>query len=282
MVAKNGLDYRRFFISRLFRIYPLYLFVTLFICVAVGFKTAWHLQQPLHRVVLEVVKWLGFRTPDINNYVGTPLIVAGVTWTLLYEAWFYVSLPFLTAIFLGKRAIWEKVLYVIAVVVFFRLNHLDTWIAATFFGGVAAVYWRQSERRIEFARSIGFTFLALTCLAGEFVFLYDPFNFLGLVCLTIFFIAIASGNTLFGLLRLHSALWLGEASYSIYLCHGILLWIAIKNFVPRISGFQYSTVWFVASAICLAPLLILFSSSSYLLLERPFIALGHRLSKPRA
>ncbi len=145
VVAKNGLDYRQFFISRFFRIYPLYVFVTLVICVAVGFKTGWHLQEPLHRLMLEVVKWLGFRTPDINNYIGTPLIVAGVTWTLLYEAWFYVSLPFLTAIFLGKRANWQKLLCVLAVVVFFRLNHLSPSIAATFLGGVAAVYWRQKR-----------------------------------------------------------------------------------------------------------------------------------------
>ena len=42
---------------------------------------------------------------------------------------------------------------------------------------------------------------------------------------------IASGNTIFGILRASSSRWLGEISYSMYL-HGLILWIIDQNILP--------------------------------------------------
>ena len=59
VVAKGGLDTKNFFISRLYRIYPLYLFATTVICVAVGFKTHWTAFEPLEiDCQAEAFKWL--------------------------------------------------------------------------------------------------------------------------------------------------------------------------------------------------------------------------------
>jgi peptidoglycan/LPS O-acetylase OafA/YrhL len=83
---------------------------------------------------------------------------------------------------------------------------------------------------------------------------------------------------------MRGALWLGEISYSIYLCHGLVLWLIMQNLLPRVSGYDHNAKWFVVSAVGITPIVVLFCSASYLLIERPLIGLGHRISarKPSA
>ena len=279
--ARAGLEVKQFLISRLFRIYPLYLFVLFLICLGVAYKSNWTAVESARNIASEVVKWLFFRTPDINSYERTTLIVKGVTWTLLYEAWFYISLPLLVLVFLKRNRIWKKVIAVGIVALLFYFNRLNISIAATFLGGVVAVYWRMDKKRMDVARTHAAAGVAILCLGSVIMLMYKPFNPVGIALLTIFFAVIASGNTLFGFLEMRGALWLGEVSYSIYLCHGIILWVFMQNILPRLHFFHYTTKWFVASAIGITPIVVILSSASYLLIERPLINIGHRLSKRR-
>jgi peptidoglycan/LPS O-acetylase OafA/YrhL len=278
-VAKSSVDSKGFFISRIFRIYPLYLFVVTLICLAVGYKSNWAAAESHAKIGGEVAKWLILRTPIINRYADTKIVVAGVTWTLLYEAWFYLSLPLIAAIVLQKIRLWKKLLALAIIAALFWVNHLEFPIVATFIGGFVAVYWRDSTRRIQLAKNKPATLVSIACLLTVVTFLYDPFNVLGLLLLTAFFVVVASGNTLFGLLKMPAALWLGEISYSIYLGHGVILWIIMQNVLPRFPGFHPTTTLFVLSAVAITPLVILFSSASYLLLEKPLIDMGHAFSK---
>src|SRR5450432_1799828 len=66
-VAKRSVDAKSFFISRLFRIYPLYLFVVAVICTAVGFKSGWVAMESMAKISVELGKWLILRTPVINH-----------------------------------------------------------------------------------------------------------------------------------------------------------------------------------------------------------------------
>jgi peptidoglycan/LPS O-acetylase OafA/YrhL len=277
--AKAGLEVKGFFISRLFRIYPLYLFALVLISAGVAYKSNWTLLEPATRIAFEMGKWLGFRTPDINNYPA--IQIDAVTWTLLYEAWFYLSLPLLVVVFLKKFALWKSVVALAIIALLFKLNHLQIGIAAAFLGGVIAVYWVRDKKRIAFAQTHGATVVALLSLACVVLFMYRPFNPVGIALLSIFFTVIASGNSLFGFLKMRSGLWLGEISYSIYLLHAIVLWVLMENVLPRLTAFHLTTKWFAISAIGITPILVLFSSATYLLIEKPLINLGHRLSKRR-
>jgi peptidoglycan/LPS O-acetylase OafA/YrhL len=277
--ATPGLDWKAFFITRAFRIYPLYLFVFGLICVAVAYKSNWTPLEPAANLAKEAGKWLLFRAPDLNLYYRTTLIVKGVTWTLLYEAWFYLSLPLLVVVFLKKNPAWMKLGALATVAILFYFNHIEVWIAAAFLGGVFAVYWRMDPRRIEIARTHAAAWVAVGCLGADVFLLYRPFNFLGIVLVAVFFTVIASGNTVFGLLNMRGALWLGEISYSIYLCHGLVLWLIMQNVLPHIPGYRYTAIWFVGSAVVMTPIVVLLCSASYLLIEKPLIAAGHHVSK---
>lgn len=275
--ARRNLNWREFFVSRLFRIYPLYLFAVSVICVAVAYKCNWVALEPAFGITKEIFKWLIFRAPVINDYSATSLVVAGVTWTLLYEAWFYLSLPLLVTVFLRRQAAWIKVICLSLVVGLFFLNHLSPAIAATFSGGILAVYWRTHPTRIKLVEGKLASFVALACLLCAGILLYEPFNLPGIVLLSVFFVVISSGNTLFGILKTRPALWLGEISYSIYLCHGMVLWLVLQNFFARLPSFHLTVAWYALSAIAIAPLVILFCSLTYLMIERPFLDFGHRL-----
>jgi len=278
-LAKAGLDLKSFFISRLFRIYPLYLFALCLICAGVAYKTNWAMLEPGTRIAVEVGKWLCFRTPDINSYPA--IQIDAVTWTLLYEAWFYLSLPLLVGIFLKRYAAWKSIVALGIIALLFKFNHLQINIAAAFLGGIVALYWRAEEKRIALARTHMAAVVALVSLACVVLFLYRPWNPFGIVLLSIFFTVIASGNTLFGFLKLRSGLWLGEISYSIYLLHAIVLWVVMENALSHLSTFHLTSTWFAVSAIGITPILVLISSASYLLIERPLIEIGRRLSKRR-
>lgn len=276
---KGTLDWKNFFISRLFRIYPLYLLVFSMVLLAVMYKSKWTVVEPMSSIMKEIAKWIFLRSPDINGYFKTWMIVAGVTWTLVFESWFYFSLPFLSGAFLQKHSVWKRLISLGIAVGLFEFYHLRIAITATFLGGILAVYWCMDAGRTKLARSTTATIVAAACVASVFFFLIDPFNAPGIALLSIFFVTIASGNTIFGLLRASSSRWLGEVSYSMYLCHGLILWIIVQNILPRFRAFHPTTGWFALWAIGTTPIVVLFSSASFLFVETPFIAMGRRLLK---
>lgn len=275
--AKRGMEPRAFFTSRLFRIYPLYLAFVLSLFVAVGYQSNWSAAEPASAIAKEFFKWVFFHMVIINRYPDK--VFGGVAWTLLYEAWFYLSLPLLAIVVFRKTALWKKALSIGIVAALFLVNHLQIWVCAAFLGGIAAVYWRLSEERITLAKTRTASLVALACLACVGLFIYDPFNLAGIALLTVFFVAISSGNTLFGLLSMPAARWMGEISYSIYLVHGIVLWIVLAIIFPRLPGSHPSYTWLAATAIVMTPILVLVTSASYIVIERPLIAIGHQLSK---
>jgi peptidoglycan/LPS O-acetylase OafA/YrhL len=277
--AKGGMKWKSFFISRVFRIYPLYLVFFFLLCIAVAYKSNWVALEPPMAIAKEIFKWVFFHTPIINSYHGDAF--GGVTWTLLYEAWLYLSLPFLVAVFIQKKPAWQKVLALAVAVALFAANKLDIATGAMFLGGIFAVYWRANPKLVAFGRGNTAALVALISLTCVGLFIYDPFNVVAIILLSIFFVAIACGNTLFGLLKMRAARWLGEITYSIYLGHGIVLWVIMQNIAPRMSWFHPTTPWLFASAIVVTPILVLFTTASYVFIERPFIAMGHRLANRR-
>ena len=273
--AKRGLEIEKFFISRVFRIYPLYLVFVSLLFVAVAYESNWTAAEPTSAIAEEAVKWFFFHTPIINRQ---GMIFGGVAWTLLYEAWFYLSLPLLAIVFLQEKAFWKKALAAGAAVGLFVINRLSFATACTFLGGIVAVYWTLDVQRAKLARSNTATWIALACLACLGLFVYDPFNAAGIALLTVFFVVISSGNSLFGLLSLPGARWMGEISYSIYLVHGIVLWL-VMNVLARIPEFHPSVLWLAGVGIAVTPLIVFLTSVSYIFIERPCIAMGHQLGK---
>jgi peptidoglycan/LPS O-acetylase OafA/YrhL len=255
----------------------------LIVGLAVGYKSHWILNESPRRIVAEIFQWLVFRQPDINQVPSTALVMAAVSWTLQYELWFYLALPLVASALLSKNPAWRQLAYLLIVYALFVLNHLSTGTAAAFCGGILAVYWTRDSRLRTLAQGKTASLCALACFSFVFFVLRDSYHALPLILLTVFFVVIASGNTLFGILSMRAALWLGEISYSIYLLHGIVLWIVLQNIVPWLPVLHRSPQAFALTVFALAIIVILLSCASFLFIERPFIALGkHALKRPRS
>lgn len=104
LAYKNRLlDWSKFFMGRILRIYPLYFFAMVILFIIVGVRSKWTLHEPIHQVFTECSKWLLFMEPDINGLRYTLFIIVGVVWSLSYEWMFYCLLPSI-GVFLNIRA----------------------------------------------------------------------------------------------------------------------------------------------------------------------------------
>ncbi len=107
------------------------------------------------------------------------------------------------------------------------------------------------------------------------LFYPNTLDIVHVLSISFFFILVTLGNDMFGLFSLKSSQFLGEISYSIYLLHGIVLYLSFKYFffvnirnVTLISYLKYMPVLGLA--------VIILSSLTYVFIEKPGIDFGRR------
>ena len=101
---------RKLFVSRFFRIMPLYLLVLLITVFYSFLIFEFHLHTSVPILIKDVVKWFLFIGGEINSYPDSRRITAGVTWTLKYEWVFYLCLPLLYFFLKNKLLIYALVM----------------------------------------------------------------------------------------------------------------------------------------------------------------------------
>ena len=96
---EQGINWKNFFISRIFRILPMYFFsLVLIVCIIMSIGK-WRLNVGYHTFVISILDYLFCtirQSPFINNFDHTKVVSAGVVWSLRYEWLFYFSLPLIS------------------------------------------------------------------------------------------------------------------------------------------------------------------------------------------
>ena len=107
------------------------------------------------------------------------------------------------------------------------------------------------------------------CIAAAIIAFPSAYGVVPLLLLSAAFCLIAGGNTLFGTLVHPVSRTLGEMAYSIYLLHGILLFVVFTFVVGRepAQGMSTETHWFLI--VVTTPLLITGSYLTYRWIEHP-------------
>ncbi|HTH59664.1 MAG TPA: acyltransferase [Paraburkholderia sp.] len=271
--AHDGVDWKRLYVGRLRRLAPLYVFVTLAIFVVVAQKTGWVLRDPPLALAFRAFNWLGLGVllhPDLNGLRQTMLIDIAM-WTLRYEWLFYAALPAIALFATPKRA---PVLVAVTLVLTYALG-VDAVIVNFLFGAFAAlihVRWPQLPRlRHPLAAVAAFGALAATAL--PLAQMYGPLQSLLLFPL---FVGALYGNSFFGALTTLSARVLGLVSYSVYLVHGVMLYVGLQllnAFVPvaGIGDVAYAGVATLIGAATVGVSLVTFR-----FVEHPFMSDGRR------
>ena len=265
-------DWLRLYVSRFLRLTPLYVsFVAALVVIALassGFTTS------VPRFGVNVLHWLAFTIFDMPylNRFDAP-IVGGAAWSLPYEWWFYLALPAM-GVLVGARRTPVALICASAAVTgaaAYWITARSGWpIAAIFLGGWVAAFLARERWTPRVASHPAAGLVAIAALGAA---TRAPHGFLAAstVLLTVAFVIIACGNTLFGLLTSPPLRVLGEMGYSVYLLHGIGLYLAFSALghamAGRLTAVQHWMVVFAA-----VPLILGACRLTYRSIEAPAIA----------
>ena len=278
-IIKNDylINIKDLFLSRFFRVFPLYIFVTSIVFFIVFHLSGYHIVTSKLDVLSSVVRWFLFHGNEINGFDDTRRIIAGVDWTLKYEALFYCLLPFV-ALFLRLNKVFFSFFlsFIIFYYYFFNINFLafnSIYFTLFLVGGWVAYYKKHLVKYIP--KSVVFDILTVMFLISS-IFLFETNSLYQILAITFFFSSIVSGNSIFGLLRADFSLFLGEISYSIYLMHGLILFLIYKV----IKIYDLIDINFTEHLL-LSPLIglnvVIVSTLTYIYIEKKWVSYGYRL-----
>ncbi|MFC6337439.1 acyltransferase family protein [Pseudomonas karstica] len=269
---EHGVDWLRLYVSRFLRLTPLYLFSMALLFLIVWVLTKNGPAQPVEKILIEGLKWIGFRVfgdPDLNGLLGTRYIIAGVTWTLPYEWFFYLFLPVIALVTGHRPPIKYLFLTALAVYIFNSYGYrLDFgWL---FLGGAGAAFLVRYDRFTAFAVSKWATCIVVGVLAFTVAFyptIYEKSA--PRLLLVLVFCLVAGGNSLFGLLGIKVSRAMGEMAYSIYLLHGILLFVTFKFVFGSVSASQLTPLQYWGVVVLITPILIFVCGLTFKFIENP-------------
>lgn len=264
---KGQLNAYSIYKNRIYRLAPMYLFTAAVVVLFALVETNFVIPDVI-QFGRDIISWLSLgiiTTTSVNGLSIIP-INAGIHWTLHFEWILYIALPFI-AVTLRNKAMHFLAIPILAII---ALSSDKGYWMIFLFGILAAhtlsIIPKQTWMMKSSASLIPFIGLVLVYMVD-----YKPYGVLQ-YCITFFvFLSFLYGNTLWGLLKTPAAKLLGTMSYSIYLIHGIVLYIVLKGTnmlypIELLSPFAFWSLM-LFSALCI----ILISGLTYRYIEYPFL-----------
>jgi peptidoglycan/LPS O-acetylase OafA/YrhL len=277
---EHSFDFRAFFLSRIFRLVPMYLVSVAILVIIVFSISNWELMTGKKALLHTLSDWglfTMFHAPQINNQALTSQINAGVVWSLPYEWLFYFSLPFISLLISSKK---PKFIFLLIgwVLIYLINNNLDikNYHLYSFMGGAIAPFIQKyAPSKFNFDNIFVSIFIVL-CLLYIGHFLTANLNPPKIAAIIIFTF-IALGNTFFGILKSTTLKFMGEISYSTYLIHGIVMFVSYYFLVGFDKMKLISETKYCLLVFALTPIIVIISFITYRLIEKPGIAFGKKL-----
>ena len=275
-VYRKNPDWGTIFRSRVQRIMPLYIFVVLIVFAISLVETKFVIESG--GLVKEILKWGLFLGGAFNGFTDSVHMTAGAHWTLRYEWLFYISLPIIAAIF--NRRLYGKyfVLSLGALGLAFPsvyFGFVFPKLALLFFIGFIPVLIRAHSPGLICKMKCSFSSVVVSIFLVLGMFFSQGYSVTQMLVVGVSFVMIALGNDVFGILRGNGLKALGEVSYSIYLTHGLVLYLLFSVF----EMFSFKSNNFFHYIILLPVVLALvsgFSVITFSLIEKPFIFIQNR------
>lgn len=263
-IQKQNIDWKKLYISRIKRIIPLYFFVVIIISIITLFSIeSAYTNKDLFKWI---IKWIIFFGGDLNGF-STNLIIAGVNWTLIYEWGFYFSLPIIY--FFIHKKINNKLIFFISffifVMIFFKTG--KTMYMLFILSYPAILYKNQIKKYLTKYRTIFAFFIPILT---SYCFLFtNAYSLQQQLILAFIFCCIANGFSFFGILKIQGMKILGDISYSIYLIHGIVLYVLFS--ILNIFDFTDTLLNYYLYFPFVFLVVVLLSFVSYIFIEKPFL-----------
>ena len=275
---RGAIDWRRFYVHRLFRLAPLYLCTIAAMVVIVALISGGKQSESAFVIFQEIVVWTTFTIfgqPEIDA-IPTFALTSGVTWSLTFEWFFYCLLP-VVAVAMRRRTSLTALGMSIVMLLVIGANLDDPRRLIGFAGAPVAVYAVQFDGVRRFARTRAASCLVILMLGLATVGFDYSYQRAPLLLLSAAFVLIACGSDILGLLTCRWALYLGRLGYGIYLLHGLLLFVLFTLIFPTASGWSSDAYWLVAVAA--TPVLIVAAALAFEWIETPGMAHGNAVER---
>lgn len=279
-----GFEWRSIYISRVCRILPLQAVVVLLVSVIALVAVRFSIGHTWFSYPARVALWMtSFGQPALFGYGGSAMVNAQVLWSLKYEWLFYLIVMPLIAVatswrpFARNPALVSCTVFVIGYLAHLlhpRPIFIDS--LPLFAIGMLTRLGVSKSWHAKAAHPL-IMLVAAAGLIATVTFSSDPFHPLTILSLSLFFFSVASGGRFWGVFSSRAAIVLGECSFGIYMLHGIVLFLIFTVFSRQLSEMAISHVLllFPACVVIVGAITI----GAHLLVERPFIRIGHRLAR---
>jgi len=266
-------DWKKYIVSRFYRLFPMYIFTIFILFLIVLFITNFELKDTLFNNLKSCMSWIFFSIDgpsNINSLEKTFLINAGVTWTLPYEWMFYLLLPIIALFF--KIKVKYKTIFIFSLVFLLILfiNKPSPTYFIPFLGGIICALLNNSKIKIDW-ENYKFSLLGIFLLFLSVYRFNSGTKIPAIAVSTFLLLIISNGNSFFGILSSHFSRKLGQITYSIYLIHGLVLFIVFRFIIgfkkaAMLSELEY---WSII-AFCIIPIIII-SQLTFKYIELRFI-----------
>lgn len=280
--GRMSVPWRRFFVARIARIYPLHLLTIAIVglMILVANSKGIPMSRPYYASDLPPQLLLLHAFPYIEKFAWIH-----PSWSISMEFLAYVAIfPFMTQVFKGDRTLAVKIAAILGLCCLYGLNY---WICAAA-GANAAMGW-YAVGRVSAGFGIGFLLFKIhqqhpaislriqnRCdwilaifLAGYVASCFRLFAFQWLILLVPFLILALTSNRPSFASRIFGnrfMVWLGSISYSVYMIHTIFGKL-VSGLAQRIPHFSFATGSLILVGVF--AILLAVSSLSYSLFETP-------------
>jgi peptidoglycan/LPS O-acetylase OafA/YrhL len=280
---RGSADWLRLYIGRAFRLVPLYLAAATAGLLIVLVSSSFELKVPFMQFARELLGWfsMGFAAPGaVNNFDQAPLLLSGLTWTLRYEWYFYLSLPLL-ALVAGRTRLhlpFAAISLAICLLYLFlyggpAITAPPSECIALFLVGMTCASLIQAGLASGLSNTLASILVAIL-ICAVFLGFNSSHSAGATLLLGGAFYLVASGCSFFGLLTSRPACRLGDVSYGIYLLQGLAIFVVLDS--VRIGIFSSPSVYWAAVLLC-AAVLVAMATATHAWIERPGIELGKRI-----
>lgn len=278
---KTGeIDWSDYLKSRFYRLFPMYFFSACIVFIMVAYLTNFTANVPFIENLKSILSWLFFniskKNSDINGLHNTFIMNAGITWTLPYEWTFYFLLPLIALWFKIKVNLKAVLGFTAAAAIIMIINKSSLRHFMPFVGGIIVAILLNTKKFEGVLKQKKYTILAILLLSLSVYFFNGGRKPVQIVISSVVFLIIASGNSFFGILSSKFSRKFGQITYSLYLLHGILLFI-IFNFIIGLDKARTLTdieFWLIIAATIFPLLLICQLTFKYI--ELPLMSLAKK------
>ncbi len=278
---KKPVDWLKLMVSRLLRLYPLYIIAFLISILYAAILSNFKLAEPISVVVKEIGQWFLFSVfdgPQINQLQLTSSFMLSVLWSLAYEWLFYLLLPLIGLIFFRAKPP-VLILIVTCVIAYLIISNLiyiyrpaAFYYPFAFLGGIFAAFFARSKTFCEIASGKWASLIIIASLTLTVILFKTAYDLIPLILISIAFIGIACGNTLFGVLTFKLSRALGQLSYGIYLLHGLFLFAIFRFWMSFEEIAAFSTVKYWLFIILIGAVLTIICFFLHYFIEVPALA----------